>query len=238
MARPLRLALPGVPLHVIQRGNNRARCFFEDDDYRLYLDCLRRGSAKFGCTVHAYVLMTNHVHLLVTPGEARAISQLIQWIGRRYVRIVNKRDQRSGTLWEGRFRSSLVDRERYFLACQRYIELNPVRAGMVRQARDYPWSSHRHYVDGGRDPLLVPHESYLGLGETPADRRAAYQLLCACELDETVLESIRSSAAKGRPFGSGYFKARVEAVSGRRARSGKRPPQDLQTSKDAQAALL
>lgn len=129
MARPLRLELAGVPLHVIQRGNNRSACFFSDGDYRLYLDCLRAASAKCGCAVHAYVLMTNHVHLLLTPREPRAVSRLMQSVGRRYVRTINGRHQRSGTLWEGRFRSSLIDSEQYFLACQQYIECNPVRPG-------------------------------------------------------------------------------------------------------------
>jgi len=238
MARHPRLALPGVPLHVIQRGNNRAQCFFEDGDYELYLDCLRRASLRFGCKVHAYVLMTNHVHLLVTPCEVHAVSRLMQWIGRRYVRTFNERHERSGTLWEGRFRSSLVDSEHYFLACQRYIELNPVRAGMVRQARDYPWSSHRYYLDDRPDPLLVAHETYLALGVTSSERRAAYQALCECDADPGELQSIRSSANKGRPLGSREFRVRVETASGQRARPESRSPREGPTSETMPVNLL
>lgn len=221
MARQPRLELPGVPLHVIQRGNNRSTCFFADDDYRLYLDCLRRASAKLGCKVHAYVLMTNHVHLLVTPGETHAVSRLMQWIGRRYVRTVNDRHERSGTLWEGRFRSTLVDSERYFLVCQQYIDFNPVRAGMVRDPQDYRWSSHRHYVAGVADPLVTEHECYLALGETSFERRLAYRLLCAESLNQESLEIIRSATNRGWPLGSEQFKDRIETVSGRAARPGR-----------------
>ena len=221
MARLLRLELPGVPLHVIQRGNNRAACFFVADDYRLYLDCLRRASAKLGCKVHAYVLMTNHVHLLVTPCEAHAVSRLMQWIGRRYVRTVNDRHERSGTLWEGRFRSTLVDSERYFLVCQQYIELNPVRAGMVPHPQDYRWSSHRHYAGGPTDPLVTEHDCYLALGKTSLERRTAYRQLFEGAVDQD-LELIRSSTNRGWPLGSENFKDRIEAISGRGTRPVRR----------------
>lgn len=214
MARLLRLELPGVPLHVIQRGNNRAACFFSDGDYRLYLDCLGAASAKCVCAVHAYILMTNHVHLLLTPREPHAVSRLMQAIGRRYVRTINDRYQRSGTLWEGRFRSSLIDSERYFLVCQQYIELNPVRAGMVQFARDYRWSSHLHYAEGRPDPLLTEHECYLRLGVTSTERRNAYRALSDGGIDPDHVDSIRSSAHKGLPLGSEQFKDQIEAALG------------------------
>lgn len=220
MARQPRLELPAVPLHVIQRGNNRAPCFFADDDYRLYLDCLRRASFKLGCKVHAYVLMTNHVHLLLTPCEAHAVSRLMQWIGRRYVRSFNDRHERSGTLWEGRFRSALVDSERYFLVCQQYIELNPVRAGMVRDPQDYRWSSHRHYAAGVADALITEHECYLALGKTSLERRLAYRLLCTESLNQESLEIIRSATNRGWPLGSDEFKDQIETACGRAARPG------------------
>ncbi len=211
MARGPRLELVGVPLHVIQRGNNRAACFTCDDDRRLYLYYLRHAAVRFGCAVHAYVLMTNHVHLLVTPREHHAVSRLMQQVGRRYVRKFNESHDRTGTLWEGRFRSSLIDSERYFLVCQRYIEHNPVRAGMVRDALDYAWSSHRHYAAGLGDPLIAQHECYQRLGTTPAERRAAYAEICAATLADYEIESIRACLNKGQPLGSETFRTQVGA---------------------------
>src|SRR4051812_23176241 len=142
MPRRARLSLPNIPWHIIQRGNNRAVCFAAEADYRRYLDELAELSKRFGCAVHAYALMTNHVHLLLTPDEAEGPGLLMKHLGQRYVQHVNRAYGRSGTLWEGRFRSCLTQSEDYLLACQRYIELNPVRAGMVRHPRDYRWSSY------------------------------------------------------------------------------------------------
>lgn len=144
MPRRPRLALPGIPLHLIQRGNNRQACFFAEDDYRIYLDWLTEYASKSGCRVHAYVLMTNHVHLLVSADSTTAPGALMKALGQRYVQYVNRTYLRSGTLWEGRYRSCPVDQEAYLLACQRYIELNPVRAAMVRHPADYPWSSYEN----------------------------------------------------------------------------------------------
>ncbi len=211
MARAPRLALAGVPVHVVQRGNNRGTCFACDDDFRRYLSCLRRAIERYACSVHAYVLMTNHVHLLVTPQESHAVSGLMQHLGRRYVRTFNKIHGRTGTLWEGRFRSSVIDSERYFLVCQRYIENNPVRAGMTTSALDYPWSSYRHYTGAHRDPLVTEHECYLRLGRTPSECRQAYGELFADGIPHQDLESIRFCLNKGRPLGSDEFRARVNA---------------------------
>lgn len=155
MARPPRLEIPGVPLHVIQRGNNRAACFFGDIDRRFYLRCLAQSAVRRGCEIHAYVLMTNHVHLLVTPSEAGAVGAMLQDVGRRYVRVINTLHNRTGTLWEGRFKSSLVDTETYLLSCHRYIELNPVRAGIVTHPAAYPWSSYQHYAAGKINPRCL-----------------------------------------------------------------------------------
>ena len=213
MPRAPRLALVGVPLHVIQRGNNRGACFVSDDDYRQYLYYLRIAAARFSCAIHAYVLMTNHVHLMLTPHERHAVSRLMQHVGRRYVRKFNECHARSGTLWEGRFRSSLVDSERYFLVCQRYIEHNPVRAGMVRLARDYPWSSYRHHAEGRLDPLLTEHDCYLQLGGTAAERIDAYQALFAEAIAFDDIECIRSSVNRGRPLGTAQFNERVAAAA-------------------------
>jgi putative transposase len=143
MARKPRIALAGYAQHVVQRGNNRQATFFAEADYRYYLDCLAEASAKYDCALHAYVLMTNHVHLLVTPNQTDGIARMMQSVGRRYVQYVNYCNKRSGTLWEGRYKASLVQSERYLLVCSRYIELNPVRAGMVTRPEAYRWSSYR-----------------------------------------------------------------------------------------------
>ena len=155
MARKPRFNLPGVPQHVIQRGNNRESCFFDAEDYRCYLDALGHASKQCGCAVHAYILMTNHVHLLVTQERRDGVSAMMQSLGRRYVRYINDRHRRTGTLWEGRYKAALVDSERYLLACYRYIELNPVRAGMVELPGRYPWSSYRYNALGMPDSLVI-----------------------------------------------------------------------------------
>lgn len=148
MPRLLRYALPDVPQHIIQRGNNRQPVFFHADDYRFYLVCLQEAAATQGSAVHAYVLMTNHVHVLLTPRWPTSIAKVMQSLGRRYVQYINTTYHRTGTLWEGRYRASLVDAEPYLLACYRYIELNPVRAGMVQHPEEYPWSSYRWHALG------------------------------------------------------------------------------------------
>ncbi len=202
MPRPPRLELPGVPLHVIQRGNNRAACFFGDIDRRFYLQCLAKSAARTDCAIHAYVLMTNHVHLLVTPGAAGSVAALLQDLGRRYVRVINTIHGRTGTLWEGRFKSSLVDNERYLLTCHRYIELNPVRAGLASQPSAYLWSSYAHYAGERSNGLITEHAAFLALGTNPAERQAAFRDLFLDELDEKTLAHIREAANAGCPLGS------------------------------------
>lgn len=201
MPRPPRVTPGGVPLHLVQRGINRGPCFLEEADYRLYLACLCDAAEKTDCAVHAYVLMTNHVHLLATPGHAQSASELMQRVGRRYVPVFNERHRRTGTLWEGRFRSSLIDSERYLLVCQRYIEQNPVRAGMVREAREYPWSSHRHYAEGQRDPVVREHAVHWGLGSTPEKRRTEYQRFSSRLTEAEVLDCIRTAINRQRGLG-------------------------------------
>ena len=173
MPRRARLSIPGIPWHIIQRGNNRSACFCAEEDYRRYLDTLGTLAPKYGCAVHAYVLMTNHVHLLLTPERADSAALLMKHLGQRYVQYVNRSYRRSGTLWEGRFRSCLTQSEDYVLACYRYIELNPVRASMVAHPRDYRWSSYRANAEGLADSLITPHIEYLRLGADPQERRAA-----------------------------------------------------------------
>jgi putative transposase len=217
-----RLTLAGVPVHLIQRGHNRDACFFAEEDYALYLDHLAELSTKFGCAVHAYVLMTNHVHLLLTPQQAKGASLLMKHLGQRYVQYVNRAYRRSGTLWEGRFRSCLAQEEGYVLACQRYIELNPVRAQIVTHPRHYRWSSYRTNAEGKASTFLTPHAQYLSLGSTDESRREAYRLLVRSELDPEVIQEIRDATNGNFALGGDRFKKQVEAMLGRRVSRGQR----------------
>jgi putative transposase len=222
MARPPRLELPGVPLHVVHRGNNRAACFFNDTDRRFYLKCLRKAASARGCSVHAYVLMTNHVHLLVTPPEEGAVGAMMQDIGRRYVRIINTIHGRTGSLWEGRFKSSLIDSERYLLACHRYIEANPVRAGMVAHAAQYTWSSHAHFCGARMDAMITEHPLYLALGQNHGERQAAFGALTNQPLSQRLVEEIRAAINTESALGSDEFLDEAEATLGRSVRPPKR----------------
>ncbi len=228
MPRRARLSLPGVPWHIIQRGNNRSVCFFAEQDYRFYLHNLQELAERFECAVHAYVLMTNHVHLLVTPAEADGAALLMKHLGQRYVQYANRFYQRSGTLWEGRYRSCLVQTEDYVLACYRYIELNPVRAGLVNHPREYRWSSYGANAMGKADILLTPHEQYLRIERTDTARRAAYRALCKAHLEVEMLDNIRQSTNGNFALGDERFKKQIEKALGQRARRGKpgRPRQD------------
>lgn len=208
MPRMGRLDLGGAAQHVMQRGNDRQPCFFREVDYLRYLQDLHEGAIKHGCRVHAYVLMTNHVHLLVTPSSAGAVGRMMQSLGRRYVRYVNDSIGRTGTLWEGRYKSSLVDSERYVMACYRYIELNPVRAAIVSATADYRWSSFTANGVGGADPLVSAHEVYLRLGANAAERCSRYSELVA--LSDEDLAAIRLYVQGQRALGSGKFQARIE----------------------------
>jgi putative transposase len=174
MARLPRLTLPGYPHHIIQRGNNRQAVFSSAADHQMLLALLGESARKFGVALHAYVLMDNHFHLLATPSTADGLPQMMQAAGRRYVRYFNDSQGRSGTLWEGRYRATVIEAERYLLACMAYMDLNPVRAGLVAEARDYPWSSHGHYAGLRVDSLLTPHPLVWALGNTPFAREAAY----------------------------------------------------------------
>jgi putative transposase len=202
MPRPRRVVLPSVPLHIIQRGNNRIPCFASRNDYLAYLDMLRECAFDCGCAVHAYVLMSNHVHLLLSPDDDDGASTMMQRLGRRYVLYFNRRHARTGTLWEGRFRSSLVQDERYLMVCHRYIELNPVRACMVDSPSDYPWSSHRANAFGQQDSLLTPHSLYTRLGGDAMTRQAAYQHLFNEALSNETLDQLRQAGNGNRPLGA------------------------------------
>jgi putative transposase len=218
MARPPRLELPGVPLHVVQRGINRGACFFGDADRRFYLSCLAKAAAARGCAVHAYVLMTNHVHLLITPAEAGAVGATMQDIGRRYVRVINTIHGRTGSLWEGRFKSSLIDSENYLLTCHRYIECNPVRAAMVSDPSAYRWSSHAHYAGLRADPLILEYPEYRALGGSVDERHSMFRSLFATALSPDVVSAIRTAANTDSALGSEGFLSWAEALLGRSVR--------------------
>lgn len=221
MVRLARYDVPGIPQHVIQRGNNRGVTFVADEDYAFYLDCLADAAARNDCAVHAYVLMTNHVHLLVTPQAADGVGRMMQSLGRRYVRYFNRVQQRTGTLWEGRYRATLVEAASYFLACCRYIEMNPVRAGMVATPDDYPWSSWCAHADGAETPLLTEHPEYRAQGATPAERQTAYRALFSAILDESAVTAIRDATNKAWALGGERFKEELTHLTERRLAPGK-----------------
>lgn len=215
VSRQPRLDLPHVAQHIVQRGNDRQPCFFDDADYRRYLIDLLDAAQRFGVAIHAYVLMSNHAHLLATASDHGGISAMMQLLGRRYVPYVNKTYQRTGTLWEGRYKSCLVDSERYLWNCHRYIELNPVRAGLVAKVGDYPWSSFRGNALADTDPTLTPHRQYLALAATAAGRRVAYRALFREGLDRENLAEIRAHLQQQRAWGSASFQDEIGSRLGR-----------------------
>jgi len=220
MARLPRLTLPGYPHHVIQRGNNRQAIFASSADYQALLDLMRVNAEKFGVAIHAYVLMTNHFHLLATPQTADALPQMMQAVGRSYVRYFNDRQSRSGTLWEGRYKSTLIQTDRYLLACMVYIDLNPVRAGLVAQAGDYAWSSHPHYIGRKTDKLITPHPLYWELGNTPFAREAAYADLVRAGITGQLQVDLTQSAISGWALGEAEFVADLQKKTARRVIKG------------------
>jgi putative transposase len=217
MPRQPRFFVAGQVLHVIQRGNNRMGIFRDPADHAYFLSCLQDAAERHGVCIHAYVLMTNHVHLLASPADASSLPKALQSVGRRYVYRFNSLYDRTGTLWEGRYRACIVDSERYLLTCMRYIELNPVRAGLCRQPDLYRWSSHAANVGGVSDPLVTPHELYERLGDTSEARRAAYKALFGSEIAPQDLDAIRKAAHANWALGSTTFQRGVESTSGRRA---------------------
>lgn len=226
MPRRPRVHLDGVPLHIVQRGHNRQRCFFVDADYHCYLRWLGEAIAQCDCSLHAYVLMTNHVHLLLTPRKAGLVPKLIISLGRRYVQHVNRRYGRTGTLWDSRYKSSLVHADDYLLACQRYIELNPVRAGLAQTPEYYRWTSYHANAMGQSDALLTPHPLYLALGPEPEERRAIYRELLRDQVAPATLSAIRLALGQCQPLGDARFCAEIERRTGmrREARPRGRPP--------------
>ncbi len=209
MARLPRFNVIGQPQHVIVRGNNREPIFYADGDYVFYLEKLQEASQKHECDIHAYVLMTNHVHILVTPHKPDGISKMMQMIGRYYVQYFNYSYKRTGTLWEGRYKATLIDSEQYALTCYRYIELNPVRAQMVKHPADYPWSSYRHNGLNEANPIITPHKLYQNLDKTDEARTEVYRQLFNEKIKEKELKQIRESTNKAWVLGSDYFKEKI-----------------------------
>lgn len=217
MPRQPRIDLPGVPQHLVQRGNDRRPCFFAPIDRTRYLDELRDAACRYGCAVHAYVLMTNHVHLLLTPARTGCVSTMMQSLGRRYVRYINDRYRRTGTLWEGRFKACPVQSDDHLLRCYRYIELNPVRAGMVSQASDYAWSSYAANAQGATDPLVTPHPQYLALDAEPTARQRLYSEWVQSAVTPDEVDEIRRRLQCQHAFGTERFRHMIEEQLQRRA---------------------
>lgn len=222
MPRRPRIKLAGIPQHVVQRGINREPCFFADEDYHCYLHWLEKSADDWHCAIHAYALMTNHVHLLLKAEAGEGIAKLMQAMGRRYVQYINRSYRRTGSLWEGRYKSSLVQAETYLLTCMRYIELNPVRAGMMNDPGQYRWSSYRHNGLGQIDTRISQHPLYTALGADGPGRQAAYRALFRSQLDDEAIAEIRLALSQGQPLGSDRFGDAMCAATGIR-RSQKRP---------------
>ena len=226
MPRTSRLRVPGYPLHVVQRGHNRDRCFFEPSGYELYLGLLREFAKEHECDIHAYVLMPNHVHLLVSQQDSWGVTRLMRSVNQRYVQHVNRTYKRTGSTWQGRYWASIVETDGYLFTCYRYIERNPVRAGLVADAAAYSWSSHRRNAHGAGSLVVTPHALYAGLGSDDAARCAAYRTMFELPLCEAQLQSIREAVRGGRPLGSESF---LETMAGRcgvpttRGRPGRKP---------------
>ncbi len=210
MPRKPRFFLPDVPAHIVQRGHSRAPVFFEDSDYRAYLGWLEEAAKRYDCAIHAYVLMTNHIHILVTPQDKQGISRMMQYVGRRYVPYINHTYGTSGSIWEGRFKASLISDEQYLFTCMRYIELNPIRANMVNSPGHYRWSSYRYNAQGKNDRIVTEHPLYTDLGKTKATRRETYKDLFRAHIDAEQLKSMRAAWQTGTPLGNDYFKEKIE----------------------------
>jgi putative transposase len=216
MARLPRLTLPGYPHHVIQRGNNRQPIVSDDADRRFLLDLCQAASRDCRVAVHGYVLMDNHFHLLATPEKERGLSAMMQAVGRSYVRYFNDKAGRTGTLWEGRYRSTLVQPDAHLLACMAYMDLNPVRAGWVEDPADYPWSSYRHYAGRAQDRLVTPHPLFWSLGNTPFAREQAYTDLVAAGLGADLQSRLTENTLRGWAVGDAAFLSLLERDAPRR----------------------
>jgi putative transposase len=199
-----------MPVHVVQRGNNRQDIFVKENDWSVYMEWLQEAAERYGCAIHAFVMMKNHVHLLLTPDSKDGVSRMMQYIGRRYVPYFNHAYGRSGTLWEGRYKASLIESDSYLLACMRYIEMNPVRAKIVKSPADYPWSSFMVNAYGRKNQLVTPHGGYLALGGNDKSRRKAYRELFRQSPASEEVDRIRAAWQTGTPLGGERFRKSVE----------------------------
>ncbi|HWW06015.1 transposase [Collimonas sp.] len=222
MARLPRLVIPNQPHHLIQRGVDRQAIFRETEDYVNFLGRLRDAAKQFKVAIHAYVLMSNHVHLLATPSDAEGLAKMMQWVGRYYVPYFNQKYGRVGTLWQGRYRATAIDSEPYFMLCSCYIDQNPVRAGIVANPGEYQWSSYLHHVGAKPDPLVVDHALYWALGNTPFDREAAYKQMAEQALTPAQAGQLMEATNKGWPLGSEKFKSNLEKQGNQRVRPARR----------------
>lgn len=236
MPRKPRFIIPGEPQHVIIRGINRDPIFYDVADYHAYLSYLKASLEQYHCSLHAYVLMTNHVHLLISPPDDSSLPKTIQKLGRHYVQYFNYTYGRTGTLWEGRYKSSLIDTEHYLLTCYRYIELNPVRAQMVDHPCEYPWSSYRSNAISEIDPLVTPHYKYQELGENNEERKKSYRALFDAHISARELDEIREATNKEWVLGSNYFKDKISEKLKRRVkplmRGGDRKSEQFKSQND------
>jgi putative transposase len=222
MARLPRLVVPNQLHHVVQIGNNRQPIFRDPEDRLAFLAWLREAARQFKVAVHSYVLMPDHLHLLVTPADGLGLGRMMQWIGRHYVPYFNTKYGRTGTLWQGRYRATVIESEPYFLICTRYIETNPVRAGLVSQPSEYPWSSYAHHAGIKPDPLITGHSLYWALGNTPFDREASYRVLMDQGVAQKDIAAITEATLKGWPLGSESFKTLLAKQTNRRVLPAKR----------------
>lgn len=228
MPRRSRFYRPGIPAHVVQRGHNRERCFFSDENYCHYKNALWEALRRYGGNLHAYCLMTNHVHLLVTPEEEDSISRIMQHTGREYVQYINRVYQRSGTIWEGRHKGSLVEADAYLLTCYRYIERNPVAAYMVESPEEYLWSSYHHNALGVNDPLITEHTLYKQLGASPVETRTSYREFFRVAPKAAEIVELRECLAANKALGSEKFRKKIGEIFGRDAgRVGRGRPRKI-----------
>ncbi len=222
MPRKRRFFLANVPVHIVQRGRSREPVFFDDGDCSAYLHWLAEASERYDCAIHAYVLMTNHVHILATPSKEDGLSKMMQYLGLRYVPYINHRYNMSGSIWEGRFKASLIDSDEYLLTCMRYIELNPVRANMVKQVRSYRWSSYGANALGRSDTLVQAHSVYQALAKTRKQRLDTYKALFKLGIEREEMMSINNAWRTGTPLGNDRFKANIEQVLQRKVGQNRR----------------
>jgi len=222
MARLPRLVVPNQPHHILQRGNDKQTIFRDAEDYASFLAWLKEAARQFKVAVHAYALLPDHLHLLVTPADDAGLGKMMQWIGRHYVPYFNGKYQRTGTLWQGRYRATVIDAEHYFLLCSRYIESHPVRAGLAAAPEDYPWTSIAHHIGVKPDPLITDHPVYWALGNTPFDREAGYKSLLDLGISQREADAVTAATLKGWPLGSDKFKAALAKQVNRRVEPAKR----------------